>query len=308
MVRSGAPADRYALAGALGGLLVVALTLAPPAASAQALQRLTVTSFVLSADTLHPQLDRRFHLVITAHVRERVTELPNLELPLLDGLGVEGDERKVNAGGGGSDYVETLTVVPQRSGTLQIAPATLDAIDARDGKAKRYFSNALTLQVSGGMQQVRETGNAIGNWLAAAARAALWVFGLAAAAFVVVALVRRRPQPALVQALAPAVPVAPPPPPTRSTRALVADALLVLRAEPTRATAMRARLLLRHIVGAEEDETLDDVMRRADAFDPAFRQALPALERAAFTHDADLRPAIVAAIAALQRYVEVGNA
>jgi hypothetical protein len=55
------------------------------------------------------------------------------------------------------------------------------------------------------------------------------------------------------------------------------------------------------MVGASDAETLTDVLRRPLAADPSLRDLLRALERAGFTHDADLRVAVAAAIAQLER-------
>jgi hypothetical protein len=54
------------------------------------------------------------------------------------------------------------------------------------------------------------------------------------------------------------------------------------------------------MVGASDAETLADVLRRPLAADPSLRDLLRALERAGFTHDADLGVAVAAAIAQLE--------
>ncbi|MBV8531094.1 MAG: hypothetical protein JO104_07225, partial [Candidatus Eremiobacteraeota bacterium] len=63
----------------LGGLVAASA----PAANAQSLPRLTVESFVLSADTPAPRVDVPFHLILTLRVRERITLIENLNLPML---------------------------------------------------------------------------------------------------------------------------------------------------------------------------------------------------------------------------------
>ena len=110
---------------------------------AAGLARLTVQSFVLAADTANPQVDVPFHLIVTLRVRERVNEVADLNLPILAELELLGDERETASTPRGTQYRETITVVAHRAGPISIAPATLQAIDARDGKAKQWFTNGL---------------------------------------------------------------------------------------------------------------------------------------------------------------------
>ena len=265
---------------------------------AQSLQRLTVTQLVLSSDTSTPKMEQPFHLIITAHVREDVTELDNLDLPILAELELLGDEHTLAATPAGTTYRETITVVAHRSGTITIAPVTLDAIDVRDGKATRYSSNALTLHVAG-ISPITAAG--IDVWAGVRAffsflvRLVLWAIGIGAVLLVLAVLVRRRPRPV------PVVELPPPTPVERDRRSILRDALDALRGDPTRAGAMRARHIVRTMVGASDLETLGDVLRRPAAADPQLREALRALERAGFTHEADLRPAVSAATAQLER-------
>ena len=284
---------------------LVALSLALVAgiapAPAQTLQRLTVTQLTLAADTSTPHIEAPFHLIVTAHVRERVSELDNVDLPILAELELLGDEHTLLAQSGGTTYRETITVVAHHSGSITIAPVTLDAIDARDGKAKRYFSNPLTLRVSG-LALVPAALDVWGPVRAAMlflGRVLLIVLGLGAALFFLGALVRRRPAPPVpVVTLAPAIPVA------RDPKAELREAYQALRSEPTRAGAMRARHVVRRMVGATDAETLGDVLRRPLAADPQMRNLLRALERAGFTHDADLSVAIAAATAQLEHMAQ----
>jgi hypothetical protein len=64
---------------------------------------------------------------------------------------------------------------------------------------------------------------------------------------------------------------------------------------------MRARHIVLRMVGATDAETLADVLRRPLASDLQLRDLLRALERAGFTHNADLTAATAAAIAQLER-------
>ncbi len=126
-------------------------------AVAQSLQRLTVTQLTLSADAVSPKVEVPFDLIVTAHVRERVSELRNLDLPILAEVELLGDEHSVVSNASGTTYTERVRVVAHHSGVITIEPATLDAIDPRDGKAKRYSSNSLSLSVGGGVIGVTQT-------------------------------------------------------------------------------------------------------------------------------------------------------
>ena len=278
--------------------LVLAAVFAP--ASAQSLQQLTVTQLTLAADTNTPAIEVPFHLIITAHVRERITELDNLDLPILAELELLGNERNIVASRSGSNYRETITVVAHHSGTIVIAPVTLDAINARTGKPTRFSSNSLTLHVAGPSAAVVATVDIwhdIRSALAVLLRALLWLLGIGIVLFVFAALIRRRPVPAP----APVVTLDPPKPVIIDPKAQLRQALDAIRSNRTRAGAMRARSIVRTMVGASDTETLADVLRRPLAGDRDTRDLLRALERAGFTTDADLGVAIAAAIAQLER-------
>lgn len=77
----------------------------------------------------------------------------------------------------------------------------------------------------------------------------------------------------------------------------------MLRAEPTRDSAVRVRAAVWAMVGASEGETLADVLQLPQAAPQGMRDLLAALERAAFTYDDDLAPAVAGACDALQRYL-----
>jgi hypothetical protein len=293
-------AGRTAAALALSAVAVTATALS---VSAQSLARLTVQSFVLSTDNPRPRLDVPFHLIVTLHVRERVTQIANLELPMLADLELLGDERETVSGTNGTQYRETITVVAHRAGPIAIAPATLQAIDARDGKPKQWYTNGLTLSLTGVSAPVlrHEAGEILGV-LWRALRVLLWVLGIACLVAIVALLMRRRarrPGPP-----APPMPESAPAPLQRSPREQVADALTVLRAERTRGAAIAVRGAVWRMLGASDGETLGDVLKRRQASDPMLRDLLIALERSAFTYDDDLRGAIDDACSALQRYAE----
>ena len=81
---------------------------------------------------------------------------------------------------------------------------------------------------------------------------------------------------------------------------MLREALSVLRYDRTRAGAMRARHIVRGMVGASDTETLADVLQRPEAAAPEMQACLRALERACFTYEADLGDAGAAAIGQLE--------
>ncbi len=267
---------------------------------AQALQRLTVETFALSADTNGPVVDVPFHLVVALRVRENAARVANINLPILAQLELLGDERQTAAGPGGTQYRETITVVAHQPGAIAIAPATLQAVDARDGKPKQWYTNGLTLTVrANGAQQLHAGERSIASAAVLALRAMLWLFGIGCAGALGLLLFRRR-RPARPVQPAPAPdppPEAPEPAPGRDLE----DALALLRAERTRDAAVRARSAVWRMVGAADGETLADVLARTHGAGDDLRDLLVALERSAFTYDADLQSAVDASIAALER-------
>ncbi|MBV8149237.1 MAG: hypothetical protein JO092_09120 [Candidatus Eremiobacteraeota bacterium] len=292
-------AREYFLAAAFAGIAAfgcVAVT--PRAACAQSLQRLTIDAFDLSADTPNPRVDATFHLIVRLHVRERVNAVQNLELPILAQLELLGDERSIGTNSAGTEYRETITVVSHNLGTLTIGPATLQAIDARDGRPKQYATNNLTVQVVGEpFQPLQQSANAAASALEWTARAALWLGGLACVATLIGLIFLRRPAVISVSPVAPPVMPAVSPSPRERLR----DALTVLRAERSRSAAVTVRAAVWNLMGVSEGATLADVLRRPAASDARMADALRSLERAAFTYDGDLEAAVAAACAALER-------
>lgn len=259
-----------------------------PAAAQSSLQRLTVTQLTLGSNQSGPQVEVPFELIVTAHVREHVSELRNLDLPVLTDVELLGDEHALIAGPKGTTYTERIRVVAHHSGAITIDPVTLDAIDARDGKPKRYSSNALTLLVGGGVAAVTpafDLAAAIGTLLR-------WLIPLLAIAIIIAAFMRRRRP---VQALPAPHPVPipeQPPAPVRTRQDRLRDARTVLAASRTRPTVLHIRTMVREMVGADDAETLADVLRRTTPDAGAMRALLVALERAAFTHDDDFQRAV----------------
>jgi len=295
---------RGRLAAALAVALACAIGLCALAARAQALQRLTVQSFALNADTGAPRVDIPFHLVVTLRVRQRVARIDNLELPMLAELELLGDERRLQSGPQGTLYSEIVTVVAHHGGTLTIGPALLQAVDARDRRAKQYSTNGLTLQIAGAPPSFGGVEEAAQRFSSAAFRLALIAFGIACAIAVIgFVVVRRRSPVAAVVEDVPYEPIASRPP--RSMDDELRDALRVLRAEPSQANAVLVRALVWNMLGADAGRTLTDVLQCPEASEPAMRDVLRALERAAFTYAGDVPAALDNARGALERYLEV---
>ncbi len=266
--------------------------LVPLGAHAEGLQRVSVSGFTLSADTTNPRAGVPFHLIVTLRVRQAIGEVRNLQLPVLAGLELLGDERNTSAGPQGTLYREIVSVVGSDAGSMTIAPATYDAIDVRDGKAKEYSSNSIVLHLSGPPSQRLNHAAVLAARVLLSAGVALIVLG----ASLLVLYARRSSRAVAPEAAAPA-----PSPPEPSPRERLREALAQLQADPTRTGAMRARVVLYRMVGAADGETLGDAMQRAKRTQPLLLDVLPAVERAAFTYEADLQAAIEHAIAALER-------
>jgi hypothetical protein len=255
---------------------------------AQQLARLHVLSFTLTTDTPRPKIEVPFNVTLTIRLRENVTgTLDNVILPAFSGAEELGDERVLSSGPNGTIYRETLRLVAHASGPLIIGSAYLDAIDARDGKPKRFISNDLHLQVEGVPL--------FDFWgpVRAIFRTLVELVLIAAAIFVVVTLFRRRPAPVVVPAPEPAPQtVAVPASPEEILRLRLED----LRVRRDRASVLQVRAALWSIIGAHDGETLADVLRHPKAQDSRTHSLLLLVERAAFIEDARLSEAIDAVL------------
>jgi hypothetical protein len=273
------------MAARLGVALVLTL-LCASVAQAQQYQRLHVRSFTLSSDIARPNLEQPFHVTLAIHVSENVPHLENVFLPTFFGAEELGDEQQTTRGSRGTTYRETLTLVAHERGDLSISPAYLDAIDARDGKPKRFISNGLTLAVGGGAV------SAVWSTLRAIVIVLIDVLLIAAALFVLAVLFwRRRRTAVVVQPPAPLA-VEPPPVAAQQPRHEVAEALAQLRERRDRASVLNLRAALWHEAGASTGETLSDVLRRPRAGDANLRRLLMVVERAAFIEQERLSAAI----------------
>jgi hypothetical protein len=259
-------------------LLVFAST---ATAFAEPLQRVHVRSFTLTSDTQHPRVEVPFDVTLTIRVAENLSRLNNVYLPTFTGPEELGDERQLQHDKGGTVYRETMRLVAHSSGALSIGSAYFDAIDARDGKAKRFISGALQLTVAGPAADMAKM-------LRDAARIAGLAMLLALLIGGGVGWLRKRAQRPLPPAPEPQpVPAPPDPPPTP-----VEDALADLRRKRDRGAVMRLRSALRRDAGAREGETLEDVLFRLQPGNAPLRRMLTIVERAAFVDQTRLQSAI----------------
>lgn len=254
-------------------------------AQAQQYQRLLVRAFTLTTDTARPQLEQPFHVSVTIRVAENLTDITNVFLPTFFGAEELGDEQQTTHGPDGTTYRETLTLVAHTRGMLSISSAYLDAVDARDGKPKRFISNSLRIPVGGGPVW------AVWDALRAIAYVVIAIVTAGAAIFVLAVIFwRRRARPA-------AAPAPPPPPPLiveaePDPARDLADAFAQLRERRDRAAVLVLRGALWRAAGASTGETLGDVLRRPAAADEHLRRLLMVVERAAFIEQARLSQAV----------------
>lgn len=238
------------------------------------------------------RVGENFKLTISAHVDEVLLELDNVTLPDLAGFDVLGDERRCSTTGHGSDCVETLDVSPTVAGDRTIAAAIMDAIDARNGKPSRFSTNSVALRVADAPPHLPSW---IGELLWSLVLA---ILPLAAAAFVLYAILRNFGKRAVVAVRAPAV--APPPPSVVDPDALLRALVAALAAEPSRERALAVRGALRERLGAREDETLADLAGRyRNGSQPRLIVALGAIERASFCEEARVARAVEEALPSL---------
>lgn len=254
---------------------------------AELLQRFHVLGFRVTSDTPRPRVGIPFHVTTTVHVRERITQLQYVSPPTFSGLeNLGGQHRLTQVRGGGSIYTETLTLVAHAPGPVAIGSAYLDAVDLHDGKTKRFISNDLILSVIGtAPPNARLTGRTV----------LLVILGLLLLAFAIFALVaifrRRRRQ--LADAAQPVIDL-----PLPAPEIDLSEALASLRAQRDRSAVLRVREALRSIAGANQNETLGDLLQHVPAPDEGLRVMLVRIEHAAFVHDRRLQQAIDGALSA----------
>jgi len=252
---------------------VLALAAVPVLAGADSLRALHVIALGMHADTTRVRIGEPFHIAVHVRVRENVAALDELVIPDVGRLQIIGDERHTTHGAAGTDVVETITLQAAAAGTYAIAPAYLDAIDARTGRPSRFSSNPLTIVVAPPGALLPQ--NPLGGLLRVLSWVALVLAVLALGAAVIGYRRRRRtPVPA------PASQPAPPPPPPRTPHDDVADALRAYRVSPSGAALLRLRAALFAAAGASDGATLSDAL--AATSDARLRSALRAAERTAF--------------------------
>lgn len=273
-------------------------------AGAEQLAHLNVTSFTMQSDTPHPQVEVPFHIVFSIHVAQNVGQLQNIVLPAFGPLEIGGDEQHLSGTSGGSDYREIVTVVAHQTGHISIAAAYMDAIDARDGKPKRFLSttpsgkDTIELDVVGGALEpiTPDSGPAL---LRGVMRALSFLGGLIIIVLLAATVLWLR-RPALPQPKDETR--EPEPVAVQSPKRSLADVARELRITPTRERAVGARAELWRSIGAPEGATLNDVLAKTPTRDTQLSALLRASERAAFTHDVDLSAAIDRFVQLLEAY------
>ena len=268
------------------------------AAPALALQHVHVTVLSIQADRTHVRIGEQFHLIVRAHVRESVPRLDGVVLPDLVDFNTIADERQYNAGPGGTDYVETLTLNPLREGKFTIGPVVFDVFDTRTKRPVRNSSTNL-VQVTVGPLAPLDPWIAVRGFVFALLRAALTaILAIAAIAGLAYLYSRRKraPLPLVAAPLADPEPAAAPPIDE------CASALARLRADHDRPSAIAARAYVWRRAGAPEGATLSAVLSMNATLDPALRAALIAAERATFIEPERMHTAIDELIERLERF------
>ena len=259
--------------------LAALAVLIPLAAAAQSYQKLHVRSFTLTSSTSYPQLETPFDITLTIRIAERLTHLDNVLLPSFSGVEELGDVRSLQPDAHGTTYRETLHVVAHGSGTITIGSGYLDAIDARDGKPKRFISNGLTLRIAPPSAFDRGGTLLVFRWLLA----------LIALAALIALLFKRRPRMPAPEPQPIPVPAQGPVVPATSPLQLAMDRVFRDR---DRASVLNLRAELWNLLGAHAGQTLSDVLRSPAAGDEHTRALLLAVERASFVDDERLQSAI----------------
>jgi hypothetical protein len=236
--------------------------------------RLHITSMGMHANRRSVAAGERFAVTIRVVVTEKRDRLDELVLGAVDDCTIVGDERRHAAlPGGGTEFLEVLTLEAGPAGTATISPAYLDAIDAASGKALRYSTDPISVAISAGepldrtYRRILEISRYAGVGL-----------GLLAVAIFVVAAIRRprRPRPLAPEPAeaALALPVAP----IEPTLANALESFARARSEVA-LRALRAQLFAQ--AGVPAGATLADALAHAGP-DFSLRLALREAEAAAF--------------------------
>lgn len=246
-------------------------------ARAQHLQQLTIPLLTMSVDRIHVAVGVPLHLTIHAHMRESLTHLDTITLPSLPDFETVSHETHFEPAGGGTDFTEVLTLVAKRSGDFAIPPVFIDAVNSQTGKPSRFTASDQIVLHIGPTEESRGSPAQIASIAVISLFVAFLAFRIGGALFNwAVDFVRARNSAPPAQRLAL---------PQRSETPLqrLRLAVTALRRDPGRESAEEARLALRHALGASEEETMSDIIRRLSLSDrDIVGRALRAAERAAF--------------------------
>jgi len=261
--------------------LAAVVSACPATADARTLEKLTITSFDLTADRKRAFVGQLVNVLIDFRASGSITHPENMNLPRLDGVNVRAAERSCGSSRA-NECTERLQISPTREGTLRIGPATLDALST-DGQVIHYTSNAIAIRVlpipnASQYDPIAIKFVPVSQWLLVGTVAILVV--LIVFLTLMFTLNRRRP------AASPSQPQTLPPPSAPEPRMHTEFAALVLafEQEPTRRLALAVRTELRAQIGSRGEETLADLIGRRAA-DEGVLATLSVLERAAFVEE-----------------------
>ncbi len=270
------------------------------------LQHLAISVLTMSLDRATVTVGQPFHLKIHAHIHQRISRLDNLTLPDLVAFTELSDERHLTPGRhAGTEYNETLTLQANDAGTISIPPVSIDAFNTQDPEQRpSRFSSTESLVVHV-LPRTRAPSDLLPSrwWWEMLLAGVAGVGALILAGWLALRTLRhfRKPSPAELSESAPA--------PTRSYELgqlapaqRLRQAVTLLERAPSIAQAEEVRLALRAIVGAQEAETLEDVLNRIPEPGRAtWEQALRAAERAVFIEVSQRPAAILEALPYFER-------
>ncbi len=280
---------------------------------AQAYPQLHVTELAQRSDRTSVEPGGVFHVTIHVRVAQRRERLDELILGSFDDCEIISNETERTAvPGGGTDFVERLSVQALAPGVATISPAYIDAVDPALGRPMRFSSNALRIEVTGG-DPLKAAANSAGDRLRAALRVArdvalrlllaLVIVGcIFAAGFLIFSLFfrrRRRPSAAPPESVIVADPVAAVRVNAGERLARAADAY---RSARSPASIAEVRGVLFELAGVPGGATLVDALRGLGDRDGDLRTALVCAEAAAFGPAAERVAAGDAMLAAIAAY------
>jgi hypothetical protein len=273
-------------------LLLAVLGLSPGFARAQQLQQLTIPLLTMRVDRTRAAVGEPFRLTIHAHMRESLTHFDNLMLPSLPDFETVSHETHFEPADGGTDFTEVLTLVAKRAGDFAIPPVSIDAVNGQTLRPSRFTATDQIVVHVGPADGSRASPAQISARYASIAVISLLIaflaFRIGGALFNwmvdLLRTMRARPLASPPARERPALPSGSETPLQRLRLAVTA-----LRHDPSKASAEEARSALRRVLGASEEETMSDIIRRLSLSDrDLVGQALRAAERAAFI-DANFR-------------------